>query len=87
LDLERREREPGYDDLSLIKVYLSPLEEEVLGFFESLVRSLIREGSHRFHAKVARRARGDRVCLWVAKDDFFALEERLLRLSCDGGTT
>lgn len=77
LDLERCEHEPGYDDLSLIKVYLSPLEEKALGFFESLVSFLIREGSHRFHAKVARRARGDRICIWTARDDFFALEERL----------
>lgn len=74
-DLQRFEKEPGYSDISLVKVYLSVFNRErIVSVFEDVVGYLIKYSCHRFHAKVAFDFRNDQMCLWLAREDFFLLE-------------
>ena len=83
-DVSRQKSEPGYSDMALIKVYLTAAEEKkILSIFGATVEFLINQGKHRFHAKVARRRRTDHICLWTAREDFFALEKYLKKVDKD----
>jgi hypothetical protein len=80
-DYERREDDREHSDLALVKAYLSPLDStRTAWLFENVVRFLVTEGSHRFHAKVSRIKRSDQICLWVSREDFFALERHVTRI-------
>lgn len=75
-DLQRLEKESGYSDMSLVKVYLSVSERErIAAVFEDVVGFLIDNGSHRFHAKAAFDFRSDQMCFWVSREDLFVLEK------------
>lgn len=78
-DLDRYDKEEGYDDLSLIKVYISVSDDaRIIDVFETLLRKLISEGKHRFHAKISKKKRKDHICFWVAREDFFLLEQSVI---------
>lgn len=80
-NLERTEHEPGFSTLALIKVYLSPRGKDyVVECFRSVIEFLIDEGRHGFYAKVGRHVRSDQICLWLMREDFFALERHLTTL-------
>ncbi len=75
-DLERFENDRGYGDMALVKTYISVSKSsEVLRVFEDVVRFLIDNGGHLFHAKISLKHRVDHICLWVAREDFFILEK------------
>ncbi len=75
-DLSRFENERGYGDMALVKTYVSLVNlSEAIHVFDDVVRFLIDNGNHRFHAKISMRTRSDHICLWVARDDFFLLEK------------
>lgn len=75
-DLDRYENDKGYGDMALVKVYISVSKSsDVLRVFEDVVRFLIDNGKHLFHAKTSLRKRSDHICLWLAREDFFLLEK------------
>ena len=70
------EDEEGYSDMALIKVYISVSDAEmIVAVFEDVIRYLLNNGEHLFHAKVSRYERNDHICLWVGKEDFLQLEK------------
>ena len=78
ISVERAEDKEGFEDFALVKTYLSVIDEHrIAEVFESVVRHLIDEGKHRFHAKVGMDVRDDQICLWVSRDDFFSLEQHM----------
>ncbi|MCR5603803.1 MAG: hypothetical protein K6G27_08895 [Lachnospiraceae bacterium] len=79
-DLERVEREEGYGDLALVKIYLSVADtKQITVVFEDVLRFLIDNGKHLFHAKVSRMPRNDHICLWIGREDFFLLEDYIIK--------
>ncbi|WP_036608786.1 AAA family ATPase [Oribacterium sp. P6A1] len=77
-DVRRLEKEPGYGDLGLVKVYLSVCDESrITEVFEDVVNFLIDHGQHLFHSKISCYRRNDHICIWVAREDFFTLEQHL----------
>ena len=77
-DFEYGEDNREYDDLSLVKVYLSTRDHtNCVALFQDVVTFLAQTCRHRFHAKVSRYKRSDQICLWVPRRDFFALERHI----------
>ena len=56
-------------------------DSDVLPVFEDVIQFLITHGSHRCHAKISLSKRNDHICLWIAREDFFALEAHLEKYS------
>lgn len=60
---------------SSIKVYVSLKEEKVKDVYIGAIEELIRNGNNGFVSKVSKLSRGENICFWLKKNEFYILEK------------